>query len=422
MKHTTRELLLWGMAMLLSVPVFTGCRDVPPGLYIKEGKFHKDGREYYGMGANYFSLFNRTSQNRGDLSGIEGLKQLAEAGMPFVRFAAIVYWPKELHEYYGQDCKAYFRNMDRIVEAAEKYGIGLIPSFFWHPATIPDYCGEHMDAFMDDDSKTSAFIREYVGEMVRRYKDSPAIWGWEFGNEFSLAVDLPNFGGGFIPPVVPSLGTPAQRDPQRDRLVQGCMTNAFRIFGETVRKYDKTRPLFSGNDMPRYCAWHNANTDTPYVADTPEQYREMLFTYEQDPINTVTVRGYYNYAYETSPNFDPMQSYPMGLRKVGDIFRVIKQWSDEEGKPMFVGEFGVQDWWLRDPEGSECWNRVDDLQEAFQERVDAIIDNNIQLSAFWVFDLPHQEEFTNATFTNSRSYMLEKVLAGNRTLQQNNSQ
>jgi hypothetical protein len=35
-------------------------------------------------------------------------------------------------------------------------------------------------------------MRNYVREVVTRYRDNPTIWAWELGNEFSLHANLPN--------------------------------------------------------------------------------------------------------------------------------------------------------------------------------------------------------------------------------------
>jgi hypothetical protein len=55
---------------------------------------------------------------------------------------------------------------------------------------LPDAVGEHHDQWENPKSKTIGTMRQYVGDIVGRYKDSPAIWAWEFGNEPNLSVDL----------------------------------------------------------------------------------------------------------------------------------------------------------------------------------------------------------------------------------------
>ena len=75
---------------------------------------------------------------------------------------------------------------------------------------MPDIVGEHLDQYGNPDSKSLAFIRRYTQEVVERYRNSPAIWGWEFGNEYNLDADLP--GHHLHRPVCwPTLGTPPNR-------------------------------------------------------------------------------------------------------------------------------------------------------------------------------------------------------------------
>ena len=188
-------------------------REDKPGLYVENGTLMKDNQPYYGIGANYFNLFYRSIKDVSDTSYIEGLTRLADAGIPFVRFNAGAFWVPGW-KLYKEDKEKYFEFFDNVVELAEELEIGLIPSFFWHFQAIADLNEEHMDQFMNDNSKTIGFIKQYTSELVQRYKDSPAIWAWEFGNEFSLFIDIPPMGG-TIPKVVPSKGTPTKRDSVR---------------------------------------------------------------------------------------------------------------------------------------------------------------------------------------------------------------
>ena len=79
-----------------------------------------------------------------------------------------------------------------MVSIAEENGLGLLPSLFWLTATATDLVDEPRDQWGNPDSRTHAFMRGYVRDVVRRFADSPAIWGWEFGNEYNLDADLPN--------------------------------------------------------------------------------------------------------------------------------------------------------------------------------------------------------------------------------------
>ncbi len=147
------------------------------GLYVENGTLMKDGKPYRAIGANYFDLFYRVLKNTQDESQIEGLRQLALAGIPFVRFSCGGFWPTEWGLYLTNKT-TYFNLLDKTVKTAEKNNMGLIPSFFWYYACVPDIVGEPMDQLGNPNSKTIAFIKQYTKEVVERYKDSPAIWGW----------------------------------------------------------------------------------------------------------------------------------------------------------------------------------------------------------------------------------------------------
>jgi hypothetical protein len=86
---------------------------------------------------------------------------------------------------YDEHPDDYFSRLDLIVREAEKRGLGLIPSLFWSVVSAPDYMDEPLRALGDPESRSCQFIRRYATNVVMRYKDSPAIFGWEFGNEFA---------------------------------------------------------------------------------------------------------------------------------------------------------------------------------------------------------------------------------------------
>ena len=281
--------LLWLAAALVtgSGPGLPA-RAASPGLSAQHGALVKDGQPYRGIGVNYFSLFQRLLKNPDDVSGFSNLTALAQAHVPFVRFMCTGFWPVE-QQLYLTNRVAYFTQLDRVVRCAETNGIGLIPSLFWNCSTVSDIVGEHLDGLGNPDSKSIAFIRRYTEEVVTRYQDSPAIWGWEFGNEYNLACDLPN-AAQHRPPIHPTLGTATNRT-ERDELKFTQLRTAFVAFAETVRKFDKSRGIISGNSLPRPSAWHNVHENT-WTADSEAQFGEMLRRDNPDPLNVISVHVY----------------------------------------------------------------------------------------------------------------------------------
>jgi len=359
----------------------------PPGLYVQNGTLMKAGKPYRGVGANYFSLFQRMIKDPEDSSSLTGLKALSDAHIPFVRFMCCGFWPADL-KLYQANRAAYFERLDKVVRCAEENHIGLIPSLFWHVSTVPDVMGEHMDQLGNPESRSIAFILTYTSEVVQRYKNSSAIWGWEFGNEYNLAVDLPN-SSQHRPRCVPVLGTPGQRTEQ-DELKFSHVRTAFVSFAETVRKYDPNRIIISGNAAPRPSAWHNLH-ERSWGQDTEEQFAEILLRDNPDPINTISVHIY--------P--EPNHAYFGATHNINDAVGMASKHARKAGKPLFMGEFGASEKQLA---------KGGNPRAAVDEFLQAIIQHDVPLAAFWVFDLPMQEKDCNITFQNSRAYVLEMVI------------
>jgi len=355
----------------------------------------KDGQPYRGIGINYFSAFNRTLDNPLDMSYREGFDELAKRGIPFIRFAACGFWPKNW-ALYLKDKEAYFVLMDGVVKAAEEKGLGLIPSLFWYDACVPDLVGEPRGQWGNPDSKTIAFMRQYTRDMVTRYVNSPAIWAWEFGNEYNLGADLPNAAEN-RPWVHPELGTAKERSAADD-LTHDMIVSACREFAAEVRKYDPLRPITSGNSLPRVAA-HHLRTEKSWTHDTREQFAANLLETNPGPNDLISVHVY---PFEGEGRFDQK---PIAY---SDILSACMKAAKGAGKALFVGEFGAPD--------TEKDGGPEAARKNFGELLAAIEATGVPLSALWVFDLPDQNSFINITPTNERSYQLEELTRANQRL------
>ena len=350
-----------------------------PGLTVQEdGALLKDGVPYRGIGVNYFDAFARTLKNPQDSSYDTGFRVLAENGIPFARFMGTGFWPAEMKLYLENRAK-YFELLDGVVRAAEKHGIGLIPSLFWYMPTVPDLVGESCDQWGNPASKTHEFMRTYTCEVVTRYVDSPTIWGWEFGNEYNLAADLPN-AKEHLPGIVPQLGTPSIRS-DRDILTHAMVRTAFREFAREVRKHDRRRMICTGNSIPRPSAWHQMHEGT-WTKDAPEQFAEMLAADNPDPADTLSI-----HLYEAARD-----CLAGAIRTAGKC-----------NKPLFVGEFGIE-------------GKGPETAEQFQALLSLIENMKVPLAALWVFDYQGQTAW-NVTAGNDRGYQLKAISEANKRLQ-----
>jgi hypothetical protein len=350
-----------------------------PGVTVDaQGQLVRDGRTVRAIGVNYFDAFLRALHNKDDTSYDAGFAVLQDLKIPFARFAGCGFWPAEMRLYLT-DKPEYFRRMDGVVRSAEKHGIGLVPSLFWNWSTIPDLAGETCDQWGNPDSKTHALMRAYVADLVDRYKDSPAIWGWEFGNEFNLEADLPDRPD-FRPKLAPKLGTPLTRGPN-DRLSTDALRVALAAFAREVRRHDPSRFITSGNSLPRAQSWHRWKVAT-WDRDTGEQTAQVLSQQHPAPIDVVSLHYY------------------------GKAPELLKSVADEAARlhePLFIGEFGADA--PASPEGDP----------AFEEILRQVETLAPPLAAVWVYDFPSQEKAGwNISATNSHASRLRLVAEANR--------
>ena len=375
----------------------TGPMPAPPITIGEKGVVLRDGKPYRAVGINYFSAFSRTLAKADDTSYETGLDELARRGIPFIRFMACPFWPKE-YELYRNDPDAYFRLMDAFVKAAEQRKIGLIPSLFWYNSAVPDIVGEPRSAWGDPNSKTIAYLRKYVSEVVGRYRGSPAIWAWELGNEYSLAADLPN-AAQHRPPVVPHLGTLTERSAADD-LTHDMIATACREFGNAVRQMDKVHPVTTGHSLPRTAAEHQRR-ELSWKQDTPEELVQNLMDVTPDPINLISVHVY---PFGEEKRFNQEETGYL------EVLQQCMKASAQSGKGLFVGEFGAAD---DEKSGGPETARVE-----FGKLLAAIEEAGVPLSALWVFDLPFQESFVNISTTNARSWQLGELEKANLRLKE----
>jgi hypothetical protein len=342
------------------------------GLTVREdGVLLRDGRPYRAMGVNYFDAFGRQLHDPKDESFDAGFKALAERGIPLARICGCGFWPAE-QKLHRQEPEEFFRRFDKVVRSAQRHGIGLIPSLFWNASAVPDLVGEPVNQWGNPQSKTHEYMRRYVRDVVTRYRASPAVWGWEFGNEYNLGADLPN-AAEHRPQIAPQLGTPATRS-QQDELSYGNVRTALAAFAGEVRKYDPRRIILSGNSIPRGSAWHNWK-EKKWTADTPEQFALMLRADNPDPTDTICVHIYGDDA-----------------KRLAAAVELSRRWK----RPIFIGEFGVSG--PQQKSGPE-----------FRALLGAIEKAAVPLAALWVYDFKGQNGTWNVTPTNDRAYQLRAI-------------
>ncbi|MGH3491134.1 MAG: cellulase family glycosylhydrolase [Actinopolymorphaceae bacterium] len=368
----------------------------PAGLTVAiGGVLLLDGRPFRGIGVNYLDAFYRLllvpEPGPDDIARVRaGMEALAGYGIPFARIMGCGYWPVE-NRLYFDDKTEYLRRFATVVDLAEETGVGLIPSLFWHTATATDLMDEPRNQWQAPASRTHAFLRGYVRDVVRAFVGSPAIWAWEFGNEYNLDADLPN-ASDWRPPVVPELGTRLSRD-ERDDLTHEQIHTAFRAFAGEVRRHDPRRIILSGNAAPRPSAWHQREY-LSWDQDSRQEFAEILRYENPDPLDALSVHQYATVEQRFGTHVN-----------VADFLQVCVRESRKARKPLFVGEFGADEM-----AGHEV------AAAGFDELLDAIVTTGVPLAALWVYDFAGQDGTWNVTPDNGRQYQLEAIAEANQRL------
>lgn len=383
--------------LLAEMAAAEGVPPVQPGLAIgMGGVVLMDGQPFRAVGVNFFSAFSRTLANADDTSYRPGFAELAKHHIPFIRFMCGGYWPKEW-ALYREHPEAYFERLDRFFHDTEEAGIGLVPSLCWYAPCLPDLVGEPRSAWGRADSKTIAFMRAYVAQVVSRYRDSRAVWAWELGNEYSLDADLPN-AADQRPPIHVELGTAATRSASDD-MTHDMIATACHEFGLAVRAADPRHPITSGHSLPRPAAEH-LRRNRSWDSDSPEEFRKNLIDINPAPIDLVSVHVY---------PFDSEKRFGRDHVTYAGILRECLQATAAAGKGLFVGEFGAAD----DPKTPNSERPRQEVAEIMA----AIESTGVALAAIWNYDLPSQEDSINITPTNKRAYLLDEIQKLNERIQ-----
>jgi hypothetical protein len=405
MKRPTRSPRVYlaaaaALSAILSAGSFAG--EPPPthGLSVRDGQLLLRGEPYRGMGINYFQCFTSVLQDSENRDFAEGFRVLREQyEIPFVRFAACPFahsgW-----ELYRSEPEEYFRRLDEVVAEAERAGIGLIPSLFWAVVAVPDHCGEPVSAIADPASESRRFMLAYVTDIVGRYKDSPAIWGWEAGNEYMLAADLPKLD--HLPQK--KIGSRQERTAA-DKLTRPMVLAVYGAIHDAIRAIDPRRVVLTGDSLARESAWNNRNHDR-WKADTREQWAEIFNADTPEPFDMVTFHLYphMDASYFKDPG-QPMKT-AAGV-PLEEIIAFAVGEARKRRKPVWCGELGDAG---NGPEARAMIERM----------IRIVLENGIELSAPWNFvpagvfqggDAEH-----DISPENERAFVLEAIREANRAM------
>lgn len=270
--------------------------------------------------------------------------------------------------------------MDELVAKCEELEIGLMPSLFWSWA-VPDYFDEpYRIAWENPESKTRDFMEKYTREYVTRYKDSPAIYVWEFGNEKVLEADI------FQPQSLPALPANSTRTSRNE---DDCITldTLNIIYTEFAKWVDESDPydrmIGTGDTNPRSSQWNQYQSHgASFANDTHEQHEKVLEMYCPDGITAFSQHQYakgdmIDPGDKTHPLLDYFDTWE-------GFFSYLVSHAKAMKKGCYAGEVGYVV--SRDQKPMYKDITLEMVQKCFDAIRDAALKTKIPLVLWWNYD------------------------------------
>ena len=299
---------------------------------IVNGYIHANGKRVREFGINCSDLF--ADWRRGVITSVSPVAYTPPANyiavmdfcaannIRFIRFLVSAHRTKTYRVGWMEAQATFLSNMDALVAAAEERGILLVPSIFFSQPAIPPRFSEPLRAYDDPLSLTYAQIAADITAIVGRYKNSPAIGYWEYGNESDLRTDNP--------PAAPSYSTdtsmeqPAAWSVADGYLTESTTTSGYSTIGSITKRFKDLCLVADPNALT--CSGNSGWRVNSQRADILEAMRKQL---ADDGTHTTSAHPYPNVGFHVS-GADGLGAYMLALNK---NYRLL-------GKPLIIGEFG----------------------------------------------------------------------------------
>lgn len=297
----------------------------------------------------------------------KAIADAANSGVPYLRISATGYWPRDL-DLWRESPAAYWELFDVMIADLSAHNVRMIPVFLWNWTQFAAMSGETAsDTIANPDSDSYRLLERYVVDFVERYRAHPALYMYDVTNELNLYADLD----------VVARCSRGEVYPRRSCRAAGNFTtdemNAFMTrLAALIRSYDPDHLISSGFSLPRRSAEHLRKRPefSPGGPDNTEDSLEEFQRHLLDihaGLEVVSV-----HFYNTDGN---NERFGVRGRASAELVELIKETTDEAGKPLFIGEFGGPG--VRDNDGVEA---------LFTQNVLAkIVELRIPYSAAWVW-------------------------------------
>lgn len=224
---------------------------------------------------------------------------------------------------------AFWAQMDEMMDDLDARGIRIVPVLMFSGKKFADMAGEDMGRLIREPaSKSWPLVAAYATEFITRYKGRGTIEFYELTNELNNSVDLDLEGRC-------GRGQGKAACELDSNITHQQLVDFSGRFAALVRRLDPSRKISSGFSMPRPIAealrrnpeWQKGSPGRP---DTREDFRRNL----ADLHRHVDIISVHFYVGEKNRRF--------GSADELETLSEAKRAADAIGKPLYVGEFGVE--------------------------------------------------------------------------------
>ena len=350
-----------------------------------KGVFRMNGKAIYAYGVNEYlmawmyglDVFAAEPQYKNSIAIMK------KYNIPMARFPLMHITKDQVKRYQANEEGALddiLEVADLVVAEAEKNQVGLIISIFFSGMLAE---GDKISALGDPNSNTIKMRKKFTKEVVARYKDSPAVWGWEVTNETNLSADIPT----------------AEDSYENFTSEEGY--TMIREVAAAIREVDDYRMISTGDAILRTAARslhesglkvdENHKWTPDWATDTVEDFRYMIGYCTPDPTDTVSMHMGCQ---------KPDWTYKLADKGLtfAELLKEYVNTAKANGKGFYFGEFG-------DCGVLTAANADEFVRTNFPIYLETMVKSGVQLATMWQFN-GNNDEFTDEGLL---SFMLEKI-------------
>ncbi len=306
----------------------------------------RDGVRFRNIGLNYGGAIQRiytqpsaTACEYTPSAEQDAMLDVADAcKVKVLRIKATPYWPAQWR--YGVnggvagvaatagDREAHYAKIDAFIAKCRARGMGVVINLFFRHASPADLAGQTVRAgWLTAGSPTRNYVQAVTQEVVTRYLNEDAVYGYEWSNEVNHYNDASDAALGAFPGINTSYGSQASYPAANTSFNGNDLSDVLAWWYGVVRAIDSQRIVMSGNGPNSYSQPGGAaGISTPMAAWHREQVRD-------NPLNVGSIHWYGNIGYG-SPSF----------RGLGAVLTGARHWQAQAGRAFVLGEFGNQPW------------------------------------------------------------------------------